>query len=158
MSEVRGRNKVGGMTWWGYVMSTARGARQDDIAKKTKITAPTVSRWRTGTPSPEAAARFARAYGRPVLEAFVAAGFLTAAEAKARPAIAPGVETWTNEQLLAEIRRRLELARADDHGDGRADDHAEDEETVTRTEIAHAHEATGESATDPAPIRRLELG
>lgn len=72
----------------------------------------TVSRWqRIGAPPrPENVAAFARAYQRPVLEAFVAAGFLSKEEAKERPRARPRLELIEDAELLAELGRRLSSA------------------------------------------------
>lgn len=97
------------MSWWSYVQKHAGDDTQAVIAQRSGVTAPTVSRWSTGKQGvdPKAAAAFARAYGRPVLEAFVAAEFLTAKEAKARPAQAPDLTQLTNQQLLDLVASRM---------------------------------------------------
>ena len=78
------------MTWPEYVRRLSRGDHQVAIEATTSIDQGTVSRWLNGktTPSPAQAAKFAQAYDGNVLEAFVAAGFLTAEEA-GRPPAAP---------------------------------------------------------------------
>lgn len=78
------------MTWPEYVRRLSRGDNQVAIEATTSIDQGTVSRWLNGktTPSPAQAAKFAQAYDGNVLEAFVAAGFLTAEEA-GRPPAAP---------------------------------------------------------------------
>lgn len=93
-----------------YVKRIAPGAKQADLAKAAGVTGPTVSRWMSGSQGvdPQAAAKLARAYDRPVLEAFVAAEFLTAAEAKVRPAPAPDFTQLTNDELLELVRARME--------------------------------------------------
>lgn len=98
------------MGWIDYVREVAgQDAPQTEIARAAKVTGPTVSRWLSGGQgvAPEAAAEFARHYRRPVLEAFVAAGFLTAEEAKARPAAAPDYTKLSNDQLIELLRGRL---------------------------------------------------
>jgi len=62
-------------------------------------------------PDPVPVAAFARAYHRPVLEAFIAAGFLTAQEAGEQPTALPlsPVKSLTDDELLDEVRRRLSL-------------------------------------------------
>ncbi|WP_131104061.1 helix-turn-helix transcriptional regulator [Ornithinimicrobium sufpigmenti] len=104
------------MSWWDYVERVANTTRQRDIQDRTGIDASNFSRWKTGqTPRPALVAQFARAYGRPVLEAFVAAEFLTPEEAAERPAAAPSLSTLTDDQLLAEVRARMSEGR-DGHG------------------------------------------
>jgi transcriptional regulator with XRE-family HTH domain len=97
------------MSWWEYVQRHAPGDTQASIAAAAGVTGPTVSRWSTGKQGvdPRAAAAFARAYRRPVLEAFVAAGFLTAVEAKARPTAAPDYSQLSNDELLRLVRGRM---------------------------------------------------
>ena len=78
------------MTWPEYVRRLSRGDNQVTIEARTSIDQGTVSRWLNGktTPSPAQAAKFAQSYDGNVLEAFVAAGFLTAEEAGVPP-VAP---------------------------------------------------------------------
>jgi transcriptional regulator with XRE-family HTH domain len=95
--------------WWDYVQQVAKGAKQADIAERAGVNQVTVSRWKKGAESarPENVAAFARAYGRPVLEAFVAAGFLTAEEADVRPDSVLAVSDLADDALIAEVARRL---------------------------------------------------
>lgn len=96
------------MSWWEYVQRIADTTRQRDIAERTGIDATNVTRWKSGqVPKAAMVAEFARAYERPVLEAFVAAGFLTPDEAKVRPAPAPDYSQLTNDELLELVRRRM---------------------------------------------------
>jgi transcriptional regulator with XRE-family HTH domain len=80
------------MTWPEYVRRLSRGDNQVAIEARTSIDQGTVSRWLNGktTPSPAQAAKFAQSYDGNVLEAFVAAGFLTAEEAGSPPAAPQG--------------------------------------------------------------------
>lgn len=112
------------VNWWSYVQRIADGATNAEIAKRIGVTAPSVGRWSTGGPDPLKAAAFARAYHRPVLEAFVAAGFLTAGEAKQRPTGRASLSELGDDELVAEVARRLGLAReggADDAGNANAE-------------------------------------
>lgn len=97
------------MSWKQYVGRIAKGSSQVEIAAAAQVTGPTVSRWMSEKQGvdPIAAANFARAYKRPVLEAFVAAGFLTPAEAAVRPAGAPDFSQLTNDELLELVRTRM---------------------------------------------------
>ncbi|WP_435745000.1 helix-turn-helix domain-containing protein [Nocardioides sp. SYSU DS0663] len=90
--------------------------QQKDAAAKAGLDQSAISRWlRTGTPGrAENVAAFARAYNRPVLEAFVAAEFLTAQEAKQRPTAAPTLDSLSDDQLVEEIRTRLK--QGGEHG------------------------------------------
>lgn len=103
--RMRGMSRVG---WWSYVEQVTEGAAGEQIARRLEVSGATVSRWKTVTPRPEMAARFAREYGRPVLEAFVAAGFLTGIEAGEAPVHRDDPEGLSNDELLAELARRLD--------------------------------------------------
>lgn len=99
------------MNWWAYVERVASGDSQATIAAAARVSPPTVSRWSTQKQGvdPQNVATFARSYGRPVLEALVAAGFLTAEEAEERPTAAPSLGALTDDELLAEIKIRMEM-------------------------------------------------
>ena len=104
-----GFSSVEGMTWWAYVQRHSAGAPNAHIARAVGITPPSVGRWsKPGVgPDPAQAAAFARAYGRPVLEAFIAAGFLTPDEAGERPSAPPSLASLDDDDLLDEVRRRM---------------------------------------------------
>lgn len=97
------------MNWWSYIEQHKGDADQAQVATWAGVNASTVSRWKTGKQraSPEAAAAFARARKRPVLEALVAAEFLTEKEAKVRPAGRPDLSQLTNDELLELVRTRM---------------------------------------------------
>lgn len=95
------------MNWWTYVMDVSGGGSAAEIAKRVGISGPSVSRWRDSAPKPENVAAFTRAYGRPVLEGFVAAGFLSKKEAGEQPAGKPSLADLSNDELLMEIGRRM---------------------------------------------------
>lgn len=94
------------MTWWPYVQRVAGDATPSEIARRVGLTPSSVTRWQISTPKPETVAAFARAYDKPVLEAFTEAGFLTKAEADLTEASAD-VGDIPSEVLLAELKRRL---------------------------------------------------
>ena len=110
------------MSWWKYVQQVA-GADSNSpkaMSAQTQIDSPHFSKWKTGPPpGAKLAAQFARGYRRPVLEAFVAAGFLTAEEAKERPAGQPDYTKLSNDELLELVRARMK-----EGGGGDADDPA----------------------------------
>lgn len=98
------------MTWAEYLAWVAGDDKQVEISAKTGIDQGTISRWRRdegALVSARAARAFALGYGRPVLEAFVVAGFLTEAEAQVQPPFQVDLDSISNEQLAAEVRRRL---------------------------------------------------
>lgn len=101
------------MTWWAYVQQAAAESNAN-IARRIGVTPSSISRWGRGSlPDPEQAAAFARAYGRPVLEAFIAAGFLTAEEAGEKPSAPPSLASLGDDELLEEIRRRMQGGSSD---------------------------------------------
>ena len=78
-------DRMGTNLWAAYVaVVVPSGERQEDTGKRVGQTQATISRWLNGKAAPDeaaAVAAFAKAYNRNVLEAFVAAGFITEAEA-----------------------------------------------------------------------------
>ncbi len=107
---------VESMPWWTYVQRTASGDTNLAISEQVGISAPSVGRWSKGMlPDVSTAAAFARAYNRPVLEAFIAAGFLTPEEASERPSATPSLATLTEVDMLEEVLQRLKLKEKTDH-------------------------------------------
>lgn len=102
-------NRVGDMSWAEYARRISGGAQQKDIALAAGVEQGTVSRWmKQGIPPrPENVVTFAKAYKRPVLEAFVAAGFISADDAKVRPTASPSLDSLSSEDLIQELSRRL---------------------------------------------------
>jgi len=100
-------SSVQAVKWWQYVQDVSDGAQQSEIARRLRVDQSTVSRWKGGVPGkPENVVRFAREYRRPVLEAFVAAGFLTTEDANATVTV-PDIGQLSAADLLAEVRRRM---------------------------------------------------
>lgn len=98
------------MPWWAYVQRHSRRSTNVAIAAAVGFTASSVGRWKVSTPDPAHTAAFARSYGRPVLEGFVAAGYLTPEEAGEAPTPAPSLGVFTDSELLAEIAIRMQQA------------------------------------------------
>jgi len=119
------------MQWWRYVQTVINGDPGRIVYDKTGLDPSVISRWRKGPGRPDNVAAFARGYGRPVLEAFVAAGFLTAEEAAQLPTAPPSPEHLTDDALLAELGDRLRSAR-------------------------HAQGTTTRAGESPAPDPRLD--
>jgi hypothetical protein len=72
-------------SWWDYVQKVSEGAEQTAIAERAAINKTTVWRWKTRNATDhEGAIRFARAYGRPITEALLAAGLIGEDEANLR--------------------------------------------------------------------------
>lgn len=100
-------------SWWIYLKTVARTEDGVTIADAAGVTPPQVSRWKTGKNRPDAdkLARFARKYQRPPVEALVAAGYLTVEEAAEVIEIHRGADALTDEELLAEVQRRMKGMR-----------------------------------------------
>lgn len=103
------------LSWPEYVAHWIEAdERQIDVARRTGIDQTTVSRWLNGerrSITSQSVAKFARAYGRPVLEAFVVAGFLTEREAGISESDMIDWGLVTDEQLMQELRRRMQGLR-----------------------------------------------
>lgn len=102
-----------GMDWSTYVRRVVGTERQTEVARRTGIDQTTISRWLNpdgkGSQriSSQSVAKFARGYERPVLEAFVVAGFLTAEEAGVTTSEPPDLAQVDDATLVAEVQRRL---------------------------------------------------
>lgn len=98
-------------TFWDYVAWVAEGQSQVEIASKVGVDKATVWRWKDRRAKTDGATAiaFARAYGRPVLEALVAAGLITQAESEVRVVHVPvDPSTMSPDELQAELVRHVE--------------------------------------------------
>lgn len=94
--------------WAEYVSTLTKGVGIDESGRRVGVDGSTISRWRNGKAmprNPAEAAALAVAFGADVLEAFVAAGYLTPAEAK-RPRV-QSLKAVPDRVLVDEIARRL---------------------------------------------------
>lgn len=98
------------MSWWEYVVKVA-GDNQAEIAYKSGLSQPSIWRWQKNVPKPQNVATFARAYNRPVIEAFVAAGYLDEDEAEHTLVIDRKAADLSDAELLAEVESRVRHAR-----------------------------------------------
>lgn len=97
------------MSWYDYVKAVVPDVPKKEIAAASGVDSSTVSRWSSGlAPKPEDVAAFTRAYKRPVLEAFVAAGFLTEEEAGVQPVARLDLSKVEVRRLLREVQERYE--------------------------------------------------
>lgn len=97
---------VGVVAWYEYVERVGTGMSQAAIGERLGVTQGTVNRWRHSEPKPATVRAFARAFNRPVLEAFVAAGFLSEEEADLRE-IPVDLLHLDDDDLIREVRRRM---------------------------------------------------
>lgn len=94
------------VTWHQYVRTIAGADTNVQISKKTGIGPSTISRW--GTAKPQDAIAFARGYQQPVLEALIAAGYITATEATADVAIEiQKTDEISDSQFVTMLAQRL---------------------------------------------------
>lgn len=85
-----------------------RGWVPADLARAAGISHTRLTRWREGqAPSVDAARAVATAFGVPLLTVLVAAGLLTAEEAGQQSVSPPDPQRLTDEQLAAEMLRRM---------------------------------------------------
>ena len=108
--------------WSRYVHALTRGEPQDAVGRKAGVNGSTVHRWRNGSRPgrPAEVAALAVAYGGNVLEAFVAAGYLTAEQAGVPPKAPPDWDTVSNEELLEQVAARLDRDAASRSGSGQS--------------------------------------
>lgn len=132
------------MNWPKYVAKISSNAQQKDIARAAGVDGSTVSRWKSGlAPKPENVAAFARSYHRPVLEAFVAAGYLTPEEANEQPTARPSLTELSSDELIHEIARRLkagEQGERDTSPMNQAGDDADEVTQANRGRLEHGQQ------------------
>lgn len=113
--------------WSSYVDATSDGVRNSEIARRAGVDPATVGRWRSGStdPNPRQVVAYARAFGRPPVEALIAAGYLTAEEAEVPVAVAPAdpLAAVSTGRLLREALRRVEADAAAGVGGDAEDDY-----------------------------------
>lgn len=117
------------MTWWEYVTQIG-GVNQTATAIKLGVSTATANRWQKTAPKPESGTAFACAYNRPILEAFVAAGFLIAKEANEQPSVAPPLTSLDDKELPDEVARRMRGGESHDIGTPDPSLHADDAEII----------------------------
>lgn len=83
------------------------------ISRAAEVDAGNVSRWKTGKvkPSAESVVKIARTWGKPPVEALVAAGYLSSAEAAEVIEVHTGLTALTDAELIAEVQQRMEGLR-----------------------------------------------
>lgn len=97
--------------WWAYVKRIAGDVQAKEIADRGGFDKSAITRWKDGkNADPSFVVKFARAYGRPVAEALVASGLITAEEAEIREVkvgLEAALSTASDTELLDELRARL---------------------------------------------------
>lgn len=96
-------------SWAEYVRRVTRSMSQTEIANRSGVAQTAISRWLrgdTGAPRAESVVAFARAIGKPPLEALIAAGYLEPREAGDTASVQSSIREFTTDELLNELRRR----------------------------------------------------
>lgn len=108
----RGSTTLSTMSWWEWVVRVSGKSVPTQIAQEVGINQSAINRWKHGgVPSADSVKVFAGHYGRPVLEAFVAAGIISAQEAGTLPTPLPDPTELDDKVLVKEIERRLSDAK-----------------------------------------------
>jgi hypothetical protein len=102
--------EVNSVTWLEYVRKWSKRAADSDVAQPLGLANSTVGRWGRSGPSPAAVRAFAVHYDRPVLEAFLAAGFLTESQASEH-VVSADLRSLSDEDLIREVQSRMKGAR-----------------------------------------------
>lgn len=95
--------------WAEYVRRVTRSMSQTEIADKAGVAQTAVGRWLrgdTGAPRAESVVAFARAIGRPPVEALIAAGYLEPGDATETASVQASIRDVSTDELLDELRRR----------------------------------------------------
>lgn len=120
-------------SFWNYLMRITDNASGVAISRAAEVDAGNVSRWKTGktSPSAESVVKIARVWGRSPTEALVASGHLEADEVGGVVEVARGPAELSDDELLAEIRERMEARHAveDDEEPRTSGEAVEDEKT-----------------------------
>ncbi|UVY83839.1 helix-turn-helix domain-containing protein [Brachybacterium sp. NBEC-018] len=103
--------------FFGYLDDITDGATRAQIATVAGVSASTITRWDPTRPDhikprADAVIAIAQHYGTPPLEALIAAGILTAADARVRETTKP-LSTYPHAALLRELQHRLDAQSSD---------------------------------------------
>lgn len=97
-------------TWSEFVRRVSHPLTQTQIAEKSGVAQTNIGRWLRGDPGQpraEYVVQFARAFDQPPIIALVAAGYLTVEEAGAQPQVRTPLREYGDDELLAEVQKRL---------------------------------------------------
>ncbi|NKS29604.1 helix-turn-helix domain-containing protein [Rhodococcus hoagii] len=98
--------------WWDYIERGLRekGLTQSALADAVGVNRSSASGWKNGAaPKPATVVAVAEALGTPISEALIAAGLMTEEELGVNRTI-PDIELLSDDQLIAELNRRLKKA------------------------------------------------
>lgn len=99
--------------WWKYVQTVAGDAPNNEIADRAGIDKSNLTRWKQGSrPAVDFVLKFARSYGRPVVEALAEGEYITDAEAALRE-VKIGVTDLGTIELARELLTRVEAAEVE---------------------------------------------
>lgn len=101
-------------TWWEYVKKHAGAVDQQEIADAIGVTGSTIGRWKNGStknPDGNHVAAFARRYNRPLVESFIAAGYIEPGEVGGDIEIGISMGEVSDAALLEELASRLAAFR-----------------------------------------------
>lgn len=95
--------------WWSYLLELAGpNVKLGDIAARIGIDQSHLTRWKAGyAPGVPFVVKTAEAYGRPAVEALVAAEVITEEQAELRTVRVTDVSEISTDELLEELRRRV---------------------------------------------------
>lgn len=96
-------------SFWEYVTRIAGNQQNREIAQSIGVDASAISRWRAGEqPRVKTVIAFARGYGRPAVEALIAAGYLEMTDAFSSVEVGKGMglSEISDDDLWAEVQRR----------------------------------------------------
>jgi transcriptional regulator with XRE-family HTH domain len=96
-------------SFWEYVTRIAGDQQNREIAQSIGVDASAISRWRAGEqPRVRTVIAFARGYGRPAVEALIAAGYLEMSDAFSAVEVGKGMglSEISDDDLWAEVQRR----------------------------------------------------
>lgn len=92
--------------WLTWIREISGGANNRQIALKIGIAPSTVGRWQNYPPKIDAVADLARAYGAPITDGLLAAGYVKPGELSA-PRVERNLGRFSASELLAELAQRV---------------------------------------------------
>lgn len=87
-----------------YVRQVAGTATPSEISRRIGVTPSSVARWQMSAPKIDTVIAFARAYERPIVEAFIGAGFLTREDIEITE-VRANIAALPTDELVKELHR-----------------------------------------------------